>query len=144
MLSIYPFHAVRPSTQSDTKLSTRSYFDRLFDDTLFTGFNDLFGATANWGMESKKLEDGSLSISVDVPGIKDADLSIEVADGILTVKGSRKTQTSSHSVNKSFSVPEGYSTEDINAELSDGVLTLKLAAKLPPAKEIKKIPITTK
>lgn len=118
-----------------SKLSSRS-FDNLF--------NDLFHTSA-WGMEYKKNEDGSLAVAIDVPGVKEQDITIEVTpEQVLTVKGERKTATSSHSICKSFYIPEGYDSENINAELKDGVLTLTLTTKLPPNKEVKKIKINSK
>ncbi len=141
MLTLWdPFFPVK--SKSDSKLSTKSYFDRLFEDTFDSAFHDLFNVRANYGMESKKNEDGSLTLSVDVPGIKESDLVIELSDGVLTIKGERKTATSSYSLHKSLSVPESYDADNMVAELKDGVLSLKLASKpLPPSKEVKKIPI---
>ncbi len=143
MLTLWnPFVPVR--TQSDSKMSTKNYFDRLFEDTFDTAFRDLFQVPTGWGIESKKNEDGSLAVAIDVPGIKENDLIIEIDEGILTVKGERKTATSSHSIHKAFSIPEGYDTDNIAAELKDGVLNIKIANKpLSPPKEVKRIAITS-
>lgn len=142
MLSLWnPFVPVK--SQSDGRISTKSYFDRLFEDTFEHAFQDLYQIPKGWGIESQKQEDGSLAISVDVPGIQESDLSIEIVDNMLTIKGERKTAASKYSVNKSLTIPKGYDTDNIVAELSNGVLNIKLAGQMPPAKEIKKIPITT-
>lgn len=93
------------------------------------------------GIDSKKNEDGSLAVSIDVPGIAESDLQIELSEGIITVKGERKTASSSYTLTKSFSVPEGYDAENVVAELKDGVLNLKMSAKQLPTKEVKKIPL---
>ncbi len=84
----------------------------------------------DWGVEYKKIEDNALAVSVDLPGIEEKDIQVEVtADNILQIKGERKTATSSHSVNKSFSLPESYDADHITAELKNGVLTLILPSK---------------
>lgn len=142
MLSLWnPFVPVARE-RSDSRISTKNYFDRLFEDTFATMAHDLFPTSwAVMGVESKKNEDGSLAISVDIPGINEEDITIEVQDNIVNIKGTRKTATSSYSVNKSFSIPEGYSSDDIKAELINGVLTLSLIGKPIPQKEVKKIPI---
>lgn len=144
MLSLWnPFIPVARE-RSDSKISTKNYFDRLVEDSFATMTQDLFSAP--WrtiGTESKKNEDGSLSISVDIPGISEEDISIEVQDNIVNIKGARKTATSSYTVNKSFTIPEGYSSEEIKAELINGVLSLTLKGKPLPEKEVKKIPITS-
>lgn len=144
MLSLWnPLIPVK--TQSDSKMSVKSYFDRLFEDTFDNAFNDLFQIPTGWGIESKKNEDGSLAVSIDVPGIKESDLSIEIDKNILIVRGERKTATSTYKLNKSISIPEGYDTDQITAELKDGVLSINIIGKpLPPAKEVKKIPILAK
>lgn len=130
--------------RSDSRISTKNYFDRLFEDTFATMTQDLFGNHwAGIGIEQKKNEDGSLAVSIDIPGIKEENITIETIDNIVHVKGERKTATSSYLVNKSLTIPEGYSSDDIKAELVDGVLTITLAAKQLPQKEVKKIPIST-
>lgn len=144
MLSLWnPLIPVK--TQSDSKMSVKSYFDRLFEDTFDNAFNDLFTIPTGWGIDSKKNEDGSLAVSIDVPGIKESDLSIEIDKNLLIVRGERKTATSTYKLNKSLSIPEGYDTDQITAELKDGVLSINIMGKpLPPAKEVKKIPILAK
>lgn len=143
MLSLWnPFIPV-VRERSDSRISTKNYFDRLFEDTFATMTHDLLGGhLTSLGIEQKKNEDGSLSVSIDIPGIKEEDITIEVQDNVVNIKGERKTATSSYSVSKSLSIPEGYSSDDIKAELTNGVLTLGLAAKQLPQKEVKKIPIT--
>lgn len=130
--------------RSDSRISTKNYFDRLFEDSFATMTHDLFGGhLAGIGVEQKKNEDGSLAVSIDVPGIKQEDITIEIADNMVQIKGERKTATSSYAVSKALTIPEGYSSDDVSAELIDGVLTITLAAKQLPQKEVKKIPITS-
>lgn len=144
MLSLWnPFLPER--VQSDSRISPKSYFDRLIDDSFGTMVQDLFHAPIpQLGIESKKNEDGSLAVSIDVPGIKENDIVIEVDGNILTVKGERKTATSSYKMQKSFTIPEGYDTNKITAELKDGVLSLNIVGQPPtPPREVKKIPVIT-
>lgn len=144
MLSLWnPFVPV-VRANSDSIISTKNYFDRLFEDSFATMTHDLFsGHLTGIGIERKKNEDGTLAVSIDIPGIKEENITIEVEDNIVHVKGERKAAASSYLVNRSLSIPEGYSSDDIKAELVDGVLTLTLGAKRPIQKEIKKIPITS-
>jgi len=129
--------------RSDSRISPKTYFDRLFEDTFATMTQDLFGA-ATLGIENKKNEDGTLAVSIDIPGIKEEDIAIEADGNLIHIKGERKTATSSYSVSKSFTIPDTYTSEDVKAELSNGVLTLTLAPKQLPQKEVKKIPILKK
>lgn len=143
MLSLWTNPFLPERTQSDSRMSTKSLFDRMFEDTWGATLQDLYRIPTGIGIESRKAEDGSLDVSIDVPGIQESDLIIEVIDGIITVKGEKKTSISTHSIQKSFSIPEGYDTENVSAELKNGVLNLKLAAKQLPSKEIKRIALTS-
>ncbi len=144
MLSLWnPFLPER--TQSDSRISPKNYFDRLMEDSFGTMVHDLWRAPiSQFGIDSKKNEDGSLSVSIDVPGIKESDITIEVDGNILTVKGERKTATSSYKIHKSFTISEGYDSNQITAELKDGVLNLNIVGQPPPPpREVKKIPVIT-
>lgn len=116
----------------ENKMLNRNYFDTFFDDTF------------NLGIESKKDKDGSLLVTMDVPGIKADDINIEITNRVLTVKGEKKTATSQYQLCKSFTLPEGYSEDNILAELTNGVLTLRLTLKEPVLSKTKKVPILTK
>jgi HSP20 family protein len=109
-------------------------FDNMFDNHYFNSY----------GLDYKKTEDGSFILTVDLPGVKEEDINIEVSDNILTVKGNRKTATSSYSVQKSLTIPEDCDSNSIKAELFNGVLTLTIIPKALPQKEIKKIEINKK
>lgn len=143
MLSLWTNPFLPERVKSDSRMSTKSLFDRVFEDTWGATLQDLYRIPSGIGIESKKSEDGSLDVSIDVPGIQESDLIVEVLDGIITVKGERKTATSTHSIQKSFSIPEGYNTDNISAELKNGVLNLKLAANSLPSKEVKRIALTS-
>ena len=108
--------------------SKRSYFDNIFENML-TSFD---------GIEQKVNDDGLLNITLDIPGIKESDLNVEISDGVINISGERKTATSVSSMRRSFSIPDGYDSDSVKAELKDGVLTLILASKyLPKTKETK-------
>lgn len=134
---------VPEKVKSDNKMSSRNYLNRLLSDPFETIFNDTFHTPA-WGVEYYKKEDNSLAISIDVPGITEENINIEIStDNILTVKGERKSNNSSYSVQKSLTLPEGYDRDNIRAELKNGVLTLTLVSKPTSQKEVKRIEITS-
>jgi HSP20 family molecular chaperone IbpA len=104
---------------------------------------DIFDTNYHWGAEYKRNDDGSLSVSLDLPGVEEKDISVEVtSDNLLQIRGQRKTATSSYSINKSFSVPDLYNTDHITAELKNGVLTFTLPTK-QTVKDVKKVAITS-
>jgi HSP20 family protein len=80
-------------------------------------------------------------VRVDLPGIDPKDIDVQVANGILTVKGTReeKHETEKASMirreirygafERSISLPEGIKAEDLHAVHHDGVL--ELSAPIP-------------
>lgn len=88
-------------------------------------------------------EDGSYSLVLDVPGIKESDLNLEINKGYLVVTGESKVGSSVRRVNHKISLPEHLDTENVNAVLENGVLALTFQV-LSDSKNIKKIEIKSK
>jgi HSP20 family protein len=102
-------------------------------------FDDLFGPTRFDGFGPKMdllEEDSAYVIKMDAPGVRKDDLSIELRDNILTIRGHREEsygsaqglehiERLSGSFERSVRLPNG--VEDIDADLDHGVLTLHIA-----------------
>jgi len=114
----------------------KNAFSTLFDESVFN---------FNTGMNYNLDKDNNLFVTVDLPGVDEKDVKVEIsADGMLSVKGEKVTKTSSYHISKKLVLPTGFDTESAKAELKNGVLTLSLVRKaLPPATEVKQIPVTT-
>jgi HSP20 family protein len=96
-------------------------------------------------------KDKKVIVTAELAGIKKEDISIDINEDILTLKGERKIEDEvkkadfyrkerfSGSFSRSFVLPAGISTEEINAEYKDGILTIEI----PEAKkeEVKQITI---
>ena len=85
---------------------------------------------------------GNYQIDVEVPAVAAEDLSVSVADGVLTVSGERRTAESEegegrvHRVERrfgrfvrNFQLPDDADHEAIEAENRDGVLYLKIGKR---------------
>lgn len=91
--------------------------------------------------ENKK----NYKITVEVPGVEEGDVKLELANGALTISGEKKHEKEEkdehyHSVERSYgsfkrvlSLPEDVNEDDIEAKFKNGVLTITL-----PRKEIAK------
>ena len=66
----------------------------------------------------------SVTITTDMPGVKESDIRVASENGILSVSAQRKDGTRSYSY--SWTLPETVNVEGIVAEYEDGVLTLAL------------------
>ena len=87
--------------------------------------------------------EGAYEIDVEVPAVASEDLSVSVADGVLTVSGERKVADRSedegnrvHRVERrygrfvrNFQLPDDADHEQIEAESRDGVLYLSIAKR---------------
>ena len=87
----------------------------------------------------------TLTVSMEIPGVKKDDISIELNDNVLTIKGSRRfekeekgetyhrVERSYGTFTRSFSLSSKVNADKINASCGDGILTLTL----PKAEEAK-------
>jgi HSP20 family molecular chaperone IbpA len=77
--------------------------------------------------------DDSVTLSIDVPGIKSNDLQIQFEDNVLRVSGERKTAGSESKFVRSFSMdPKNVDVDSIKANLDCGVLTLTVPKRTKP------------
>ena len=144
-IDVKPANVVSSESLAPTRWDTLdSYFDQLIPSTfgnmfesLMRPYQQLFGSnyTAN--------EDGSMSITLDVPGVKQEDVSVEVKQRTVHIKAERKGNTYANFV-QSFTVPSEYDLETLGAELADGVLTITIKPTNKPESTAKKIEVISK
>ena len=92
-------------------------------------------------------KDNTLVTRVDLPGMKKEDVSVEVADGMLTLSGERKKEIKEEKDNyyreereygrfcRTVPLPKGVKADDVKATFANGVL--EVAIPLPAAIEPK-------
>ena len=97
--------------------------------------------------------DDDYVVKVELPGVKEADINIEIHDNVLTVRGekesSRKEEGKTYyfsertfgSFQRSFRLPQDVQESDINAGFADGVLTVSLPKQPEAATKARKIEI---
>lgn len=93
-------------------VSLRSFFDHEFDT-----YARRFKATE---------ENGSLVLSLDLPGFKPADVDIQLERGVLTVHARSATKNAKDEIEQSVTVGDDIDPDKVEAKLEDGVLTLTL------------------
>ena len=93
-------------------------------------------------------EDNCYMLTADIPGVNRKDVEITLEDGVLTVKGERKSETEvaeegyrrreriQGSFVRQFNLPETVDTANISAKAEDGVLKIVIPKqeKLEPKK----------
>jgi len=119
-------------------------FDRIFD-SMFTHDLPQFSSTKSWMLAVDVNEtETEFFLSADMPGLDKKDVSIDIHDGVITIKGERaidnEKSTDSYrirerqlgSFNRSFRLPDNVNEDKVAAKFKNGVLTVTL----PKTKEI--------
>ena len=93
-------------------------------------------------------DDQSFVLEVEVPAVASEDLSVSMAEGLLTVSGSsqasedleerslRRSERRRGAFSRTFKLPEGVVTDAISAEMKEGVLYLIVPKKQAIKQEI--------
>lgn len=94
-------------------------------------------------------------INLELPGVSESDIEIEVHDGVLTVKGEKRsereeegktyffTERSYGAFQRAFRLPPDIDADKITADFKNGVLSLSVPKSGPPPEKSKKIEIRT-
>ncbi|MDU8945176.1 Hsp20/alpha crystallin family protein [Ovoidimarina sediminis] len=97
--------------------------------------------------------DKHYTISVELPGVAEEDIDLSVEDGVVTLKGEKKTEREESgdtwffcerqygSFSRSFRLPPDADPKGVSAELKDGVLTVSIAKRSQQAPETAKVKI---
>lgn len=131
----------RPPERTITML-TISNPEKLIKRSPFASFLDNLDIFSD--LTWTKSEDGSVSMYIDLPGVREGDLAVEVVDYSISVKAERKDRGSAYSFVKSFTVPRIYDITTLMADLSDGVLSLSLQPAKKEVVQAKKITVNSK
>ncbi len=101
-------------------------------------------------------DDNCYEISLDVPGLTESDLTLEVKDDVLTIKGQKeessedkdkhyyRIERSYGSFQRTLALPDDANADEIKASLDKGVLKLEVPRRAAVVKEdVKRISISS-
>ena len=143
--------------ERDPFLSLHREVNRLFDDVLRglgSGLPSLGGFPSfGGGWPSVEISDGEKKIKVtaEVPGLEEKDIEVLFNDGILSLRGEKRSETEDK--DKQFSeryygrferrIPVGYEVkeDEIEARFRNGVLTVTLPKTEKAQSQVKRIAI---
>lgn len=156
------------TSSGNPMLDFRHQMDRLFDDftNAFRGMPfSPFGRPAGeigafaGGRELADVRfdvsegDDGIEVTAEMPGMREEDVDIELANNILTVKGEKKAEEEKKEKNyylserrygafqRSFRLPDGVDEEKISAQFRDGILKIMLPRKPEAQTQQRKIEI---
>jgi HSP20 family protein len=118
-------------------LSLRRDIDRLFDDFFQAPMLGLGrGAAMQWPNVEVSQTDEEVRITAEVPGMTEKDVELLLEDGILTLRGEKKSESEDRDrgyserfygrFERRIALPSGVDEEKAKAEFRDGVLSVTL------------------
>lgn len=135
-------------------------FHRQFSDL----FNHFFGNDVWWAPNDRAgsfapcfevNESGDrICVTAELPGVPEKDVDISVDDGLLCIKGEKRSEHDDNdqgyhfsersygSFQRTFALPDGIDVEKIAAKFKDGVLTITLPRDRAKPETARKIKIT--
>ncbi|WP_142850456.1 Hsp20/alpha crystallin family protein [Telmatospirillum sp. J64-1] len=145
----------------------RNEMDRLFDNFLVSPFGRRmfdFEPLRQTGISLTALgeitphvdvkeTDKAFEITAEMPGIDPKDLDVSFADGVLTIKGEKRSEKESEQANyhlsersygrfeRSFRLPETVDTDKIDASCDNGLLLIEIPKKAQPEKQARRIEV---
>jgi HSP20 family protein len=131
--------------------SLQNEIDRVFD--MFNGAAPAFDRRSFLPRMEVTENDSALEIAIELPGMDEKDIDINVSDGMLTIRGEKKVEKdekkksyrlierSYGSFERSVALPAGVDASKVKARMAKGVLTVE--APKPPGAKTQQIKIAT-
>jgi HSP20 family protein len=152
-------HGLTPVRESvDPFVTLHREMNRLFDD-VFRGFGS-FGRIGSPLMEGRfgwpdielSETDKALTVSAELPGLTEQDVRVEIAHGVLRLRGEKRAER--NEAGKYFSerfygsferqIPlDGVIEDKAEASFRDGILTITIPKSDEARSDVKRIPINT-
>lgn len=137
----------------DPFLTLQREMNRLFDDVFRgfgTGLSPLMEGRFGWPKVELSETDKTLTVSAELPGLTEKDVQVEIANGVLTVRGEKKAERSGEG--RFFTeryygaferqIPlEGVEEDKAEASFKNGVLTVSLPKSEKAREGVKRIAI---
>lgn len=140
----------------DPFLSLHREVNRLFDDAFrgfggLPGFRDFGSFNGVWPHVEISESDKELRVTAEVPGLEEKDIEVLLDDGILTLRGEKRSETEDN--DRQFSerfygrferrIPVGRDLEEdkVNASFKNGILTVTLPKTAQAQSNVKRIAI---
>ncbi|PTQ12710.1 hypothetical protein CLG96_00670 [Sphingomonas oleivorans] len=150
--------------EANPLLSLHREMNRLFNDA-FRGFDPFRGFDmpalmpalgqrmgGGWPMVETSQTDNEVRITAELPGMREKDVEILVEDGVLTLRGERKSETEDKDrgyseryygrFERRIGLPAGVQEDQARATFEDGVLTITLPRSAEAIERGRRIPIS--
>jgi HSP20 family protein len=144
----------RLSEDSDPFLSLHREVNRMFDDFargFWTGSPAGFAMSGGWPHIEVSETDKEVRVVAELPGINEKEVEITLADGVLTIKGEKKSESQGAlyserwhgQFQRTLQVGPDVDPERVSAAFKNGVLTVTLAKRADAERQVKRIAVTS-
>lgn len=144
----------RGSEDNHPLMSLHRDVNRLFDD-VFRGFGLPAFGNPGRGLDWPHIElgetDRELRMTAELPGLDEKDVDISVAEGVLTLRGEKRSEVNDKDrgysersygrFERRIGLPKGVEHDMANATFRNGVLTVTLPKSAEAADNVRRIPI---
>jgi HSP20 family protein len=141
------------NSMSDKKQITHPISD--FWPQLFEPFRHMGTRLAEWIAPAAEAssDNAAYRITLEVPGVSEDDIEVNIDGGVATVRGEKKTTREDKgdtwffserrygAFSRSFRLPEDANADAVKAEMKDGVLSITVPRKAPAKSTSKRVPI---
>ncbi len=151
---VYPWNrgngAGRYSAQTNPFMAFHGQMNRLFNEFLHDfDHSATFGSNAStrWPNIEVSETEKDIKVLAELPGIDETDVSVELRDGVLTLKGEQKRDSNGSIYNershgkfeRSIQLGSEVDPDKATASFKHGVLTIAFAKRLDAQKHVKRI-----
>ncbi|MDP8993487.1 MAG: Hsp20/alpha crystallin family protein [Pseudomonadota bacterium] len=132
-------------------MTLRREMDRLFDDFFSTPMlSGGWGRQMAWPSLEVNETDNEVRITAELPGMSEKDVELTVQDGMLTLRGEKKSENEDRDrgwserfygrFERRLMLPDGVDEDGCKAEFRDGILSITMP-KSEQARRSRRIPI---
>lgn len=153
--SLNPYWNRRDLAGDDPFTSLQREMDRMFSEFgRSAGFAAPMVKADSWAPRTDVHETkDQYEVAVELPGVAEKDIECTMSDGVLTIKGEKKSEMEQKDKNtylrecsygsfyRAFQMPKDVVADKISAAFANGVLTVKLPRQAAGSVGEKKIPI---
>ena len=141
-------------SEFDPFVTFQREMNRVFDDMFRrfdTGLPSVFGGAQGWPSVEVNATDKEVRVSAELPGLDEKDVEILIDDGVLTIRGEKKSETDDKErgfseryygrFERRIALPFEVDEEKADASFKNGVLTVGLPKSPKAEDKAKRIPI---
>ncbi len=141
--------AVHRGENANPLLTLHREMNRVFDD-VFRGFDvapfgsdRLFDRTFGWPDIEVSETDKEVKVTAELPGLEEKDVGVELANGVLVIKGEKRAETEDKDRQRRIPVDD-IEADNVDASFKSGVLTVTLPKSARAQEKVKRIAINGK